>query len=52
MEVPPSPKFQANATRLPEAMAVDVAGAKCVPFTSHKLLAVKLNMGAGKIPSV
>lgn len=52
MEVPPSPKFHMNVARLPEAMAVEVSGAKEVPFTSHKGLAEKLMIGGGNMPKV
>ena len=52
LEVVPSPKFQKNWVRLPEAMAVEVAGEKDVPFISHKGLAEKLTIGGGKIPNV
>lgn len=51
MDVPPSPKFQAKPTRLPEAMAVDVDGENVVPLTSHSGAAEKLMIGGGKIPS-
>ena len=52
VEVPPSPKFHKKVAKLPDEMAVEVAGEKEVPFISHKGLAVKLIIGGGKIPKV
>lgn len=52
VEVPPSPKDQKNCVRLPDEIAVEVAGAKDVPFLSQSELAVKLTIGAGNMLSV
>lgn len=52
MEVLPSPKSQKKEAKLPDAMAVEVAGENAVPFASHNGVAEKLMIGGGKIPSV
>ncbi len=48
----PSPKSQKNEAKLPDAIAVEVAGEKAVPLASQSGVAEKLIMGGGKMPRV
>lgn len=52
VDVLPSPKSQKKEAKLPEAIAVEVAGEKEVPFASQSGFAEKLIMGGGKMPRV